>query len=111
MRLPRPKERLDPATLHVVVWNMERAKARAWQKLDELQADICLLNEAVVPADRTGVLRNRTHGRDEASRNWGAAVISHLPIKEVRDALPQWRGRKRNVPFACSRPGTLEAGD
>lgn len=95
--------------LRVVVWNMAH-KQRAWAALDRLGPDICLLNEAFVPAGRRGVWStDGTVGRDRAKRRWTAAVVSRFKSTAITDARPQWRQSKRNVPFQCSRPGSWAA--
>ena len=95
--------------LRVVAWNMAR-KPAAWAALDRLEPDICLLNEAVVPAGRSGVWSsNGTFGRDPKRRPWTAAVISKLSCEPITDAQPAFWGSTRKVPFECSRPGSWEA--
>lgn len=95
--------------LRVVVWNVA-GKERAWAALDSLQPDICLLNEAVVPAERYGAWSaSGTVGRDGKRRPWTAAVVTKSPSQPLADARPQWRQSKRNVPFECSRPGSWAA--
>jgi endonuclease/exonuclease/phosphatase family metal-dependent hydrolase len=98
-----------PERLRVVVWNVA-ANDRAWAALDRLQPDICLLNEAVVPSDRSGVWSALgTRGRDGKVRRWTTAVVSKWPACTITDARPQWRQSKREVPFECSRPGSWAA--
>jgi hypothetical protein len=95
--------------LRVVVWNVA-GKERAWTALDRLQPDICLLNEAVVPAGRHGAWSaSGTIGRDGKRRPWTAAVITKKPSRPITDARPQWRQSRREVPFECSRPGSWAA--
>ena len=92
--------------LRVVTWNIARNPA-AWSALDRLEPDICLLNEAVVPEGRLGVWSEAgTHGRDGKRRPWSAAVTSRFPTVAIKDARPQWRHSRREVPFECSRPGS-----
>jgi len=101
-----PRER----RLRVVVWNMAQ-KFTAWAALDGLEADICLLNEALVPEGRKGIWSaTGTHGRDgSTNRPWSAAVTTELQFSPITDARPQFRQTIRQVPFECSRPGTWEA--
>jgi endonuclease/exonuclease/phosphatase family metal-dependent hydrolase len=95
--------------LRVVVWNVA-GKQRAWAALDGLDADICLLNEAIVPAGRRGVWSaDGTVGRDKATRRWTAAVVTRFDSAAITDARPKWRQSKRSVPFQCSRPGSWVA--
>jgi hypothetical protein len=95
--------------LRVVVWNMAK-NVRAWSALDGLEPDICLLTEAVVPAGRRGAWsKDGTVGRDGKERPWTAAVVSGLQSSAITDARPQWRHKKRDVPFYCSRPGSWVA--
>jgi endonuclease/exonuclease/phosphatase family metal-dependent hydrolase len=95
--------------LRVVVWNMA-GKQHAWAALDRLEADICLLNEAVVPSDRRGVWSaDGTLGRDNKRRRWTTAVVSRSAATAITDATPTWRQSTRNVPFHCSRPGSWAA--
>ena len=96
--------------LRVVVWNMAH-KRDAWAALDGLEADICLLNEALVPEGRKGIWSaTGTHGRDGSTRRpWSAAVTTKLPFLPITDARPQFRQSIRQVPFECSRPGAWEA--
>jgi endonuclease/exonuclease/phosphatase family metal-dependent hydrolase len=95
--------------LRVVVWNIAQDPA-AWAALDRLDPDICLLNEAVVPADRLAIWSDTgTHGRDGKRRPWSAAITSRYPTAAITDARPQWRHSRRNVPFVCSRPGSWVA--
>jgi endonuclease/exonuclease/phosphatase family metal-dependent hydrolase len=89
----------------VVVWNVAN-QARAFDALASLEPDIALLNEALPPPAATGIWRDETLGRDSKRRPWSAAVLSSHPAAEITDARPQWRSSKRNVPFACSRPGS-----
>jgi hypothetical protein len=92
-----------------VVWNVA-GNDRAWSALDRLQADICLLNEAIVPSDRRGAWSAiGTRGRDGKVRRWTTAVVSTWPSNPITDARPQWRQSKREVPFECSRPGSWAA--
>lgn len=85
-------------------------KVRAWPALDELNPDLCLLNEALVPTGRRGVWStDGTVGRDRGKRRWTAAVVSHFESTAITDARPQWRHSKRDVPFHCSRPGAWAA--
>lgn len=93
--------------LRVVVWNIAQKGDAAWQKLDALGADIALLNEAVVPAGRSGLWSAEgTRGRDSGRRPWSAAVVTQLPWRRIEDAEPRFRQSVRHVPFQCSRPGT-----
>lgn len=95
--------------LRVVVWNVARKEA-AWPALDRLNADVCLLNEAIVPTGRAGVWNpDGTIGRDGKRRRWTAAIISGRQLSLIADARPQWRQNKREVPFHCSRPGSWVA--
>jgi len=85
-------------------------KKRAWSALDRLNADICLLTEAIVPAGRRGVWSpTGTTGRDLAQRPWTAAVVSGFESSAITEARPRWRQSIRNVPFQCSRPGSWVA--
>jgi hypothetical protein len=95
--------------LRVVCWNMAH-RATAWAALKSLEPDISLLTEAVVPGGSRGVWsRAGTYGRDGAERLWTAAVMSDWPLSRVTDAQPRYRGKTRDVPFECSRPGSWEA--
>lgn len=95
--------------LRVVVWNVAH-RSGAWAALDRLDADICLLNEAIVPEGRIGVWSSiGTLGRDGKKRRWTAAVVSKHPTQVITGARAQWRGRVREVPFVCSRPGAWVA--
>jgi endonuclease/exonuclease/phosphatase family metal-dependent hydrolase len=91
--------------VRVVVWNIAN-KARAFDALASLEADIALLNEASPPPTASGIWRDETVGRDAKRRKWSAAVLTPHPVTEITDARPQWRASKRNVPFECSRPGS-----
>jgi hypothetical protein len=104
-----PPAASGPRRLRVVVWNIAN-KPCAWSALDRLEPDICLLNEADVPAGRQGVWSaDGTRGRDNKNRPWTAAVVSSLQSSPITDAQPQWRQSKRDVPFHCSRPGSWAA--
>ena len=104
-----PERSRHEGRLRVVCWNMAH-RATAWTALESLEPDISLLTEAVVPGGRRGVWsRAGTHGRDGVQRLWTAAVMSDWPLSRVTDARPQFRGRARDVPFECSRPGSWEA--
>ena len=106
---PSPDRLRRDGRLRVIVWNIANKK-RAWDALDRLEPDICLLNEAIVPSERQGVWSlEGTVGRDGRTRRWTAAVVSTLPSFRISDARPQWRHSKRNVPFHCSRPGSWAA--
>ncbi len=72
--------------MKAVVWNMAH-KVRNWSVLDELGADIALVNEAPpAPTGLEAVSNGRTVGRDGYRRPWSAAVVSHHPI--LRTAPP-----------------------
>ncbi len=93
----------------MVVWNIAGNPA-AWPALDRLDPDVCLLNEAVVPPGRVAVWSETgTRGRDGKRRPWSAAVVSRFPTVAITDARPRWRHGRRDVPFACSRPGSWAA--
>jgi hypothetical protein len=95
--------------LRVVVWNVARNPA-AWPALDRLEPDLCLLNEAVVPQGRVAIWSEAgTQGRDGKRRPWSAAITSRFPTTAITDARPHWRHGRREVPFACSRPGSWVA--
>jgi len=100
-----------PGRLRVVVWNMAHKGSQAWAALDDLDPDICLLNEAVIPVSRKGLWSaTGTHGRDgSTNRPWCAAVTTELPFSPITDARPEFHGSVRNVPLECSRPGVWEA--
>jgi hypothetical protein len=88
-------------------------KTASWNTLGRVQADIALLNEARVPSK--GVSANllggeRTEGRDSYKREWAAAILSPHPLREIDDATASRYGRKLDLPFVNSRPGSWTAG-
>jgi endonuclease/exonuclease/phosphatase family metal-dependent hydrolase len=96
-------------TFSVAVWNMDswrrKGNPRGWAALEELGADVLLLNEATRPSIRMRGLRiegrQRTRGRDY-SRPWASLIASPHPMSVV-DA------RVKRVPFQTGRPGTWTA--
>lgn len=93
----------------VVVWNIANNPA-AWSALDSLEPDICLLNEAIVPPGRNAVWSETgTHGMDGKTRRWSAAIVSRHPLHVISDARAQWRGKRCEARFQCSRPGSWVA--
>jgi hypothetical protein len=114
------------SALTVLVWNMglgsppAREARRNWNRLLELMewygVDVALLNEV-----STGLLAGvdgalyevwGTRGRDRKRRDWCAAIYSpRYGCREIRDAQAvSYRGRKPNVRFENSRPGSWTAG-
>jgi hypothetical protein len=94
--------------VRVVVWNIANNEL-AFPVLAALEPDVALLNEASPPAALNGIWREATEGRDAKRRPWSAAVVSPHPTEEITDARPSWRNSRRDVPFACSRPGSWVA--
>jgi endonuclease/exonuclease/phosphatase family metal-dependent hydrolase len=104
-----------------LVWNMgmgspsSRSDETTWSRLSELidewSVDVALLNEV-----STSILRDvddaayevwGTRGRDRKHRPWSAAVLSRHGPTEIRDARAvSYRGRRPNVRFENSRPGS-----
>jgi len=125
----------DPAVgaFTVLVWNMglgfrRKNATENWRPLIELMdehvADVVLLNEAGVPLPKlpedidalyepTG-----TTGRDlrrdgkPVPRRWATAVVSTRgrPIEPVAAQAKGRYGRRPNIPFEPSRPGSWAAG-
>lgn len=114
--------RIRPMTAWtVLVWNMgmgspsSRSDETTWSRLSELidewSVDVALLNEV-----STSSLRDvhdavyevwGTRGRDRKHRDWSTAVLSRHGPTEIRDAQAvSYRGRKPNVRFENSRPGS-----
>jgi hypothetical protein len=91
--------------VRVVVWNIANNEL-AFPALATLEPDVALLNEASPPAALDGIWREATEGRDSKRRPWSAAVLSPHRVEEITDARPSWRNTLRDVPFACSRPGS-----
>ncbi|MGH9199399.1 MAG: hypothetical protein ACRD1T_27175 [Acidimicrobiia bacterium] len=97
----------------VAVWNLDEArsrKARAWTILEELRADISLLNEARIPRVRPrGYFRGgeKTLGLDPKVRSWASAVVSPHVVSDLADDVPT-TGPFR-APFANARPGSWTA--
>jgi len=100
-------------TWSVVVWNMNEAgsrKPRAWALLDEMLADISLVNEASIPKERSnGYFRGgeATHGLDPKDRDWASAVLSPHELNDFADDVST-TGPHR-APFANARPGSWTA--
>jgi hypothetical protein len=111
-------------TWTVLVWNMGlgfggRDPAKNWARLSQLMAersvDVALLSEV-----STGVLQEAdgalyegwgTRGRDRKRRDWCTAIVSPHGYAEIRDARAvSYRGRRPNVRFESSRPGSWTAG-
>lgn len=94
--------------MRVVVWNMghwtksaDQATA-AWERLDALQPDIALLQEAAPPEGRADVVYRPIGG----SRTWGSAVVGYgVPLTEVTHA--QGRYAEQPVPLAGTVPGSV----
>jgi len=95
-----------------VVWNMAHRSA-SWNALGELSSDVALLNEASVPfPDGIDAVYEPggTVGRDGYERPWTTAVVSPHGPRRIDDARPvSYRGRKPNVAFESSRPGSWTA--
>jgi endonuclease/exonuclease/phosphatase family metal-dependent hydrolase len=90
-----------------------------WQHLKELMAkhhvDVALLNEVSTQVLKStpGALYEPwgTRGLDRKRRNWTTAIISPHPLTEIRDArATSVDGRRPNVRFGNSRPGSWIAG-
>lgn len=95
--------------MKVVAWNAAH-KTRNWDALGELRADVGLVNEATPAPDGVGsVGHGETIGRDGYLRRWSTAVVSAHPIREVDDAAASRYGRKLELPFVNSRPGSWAA--
>jgi endonuclease/exonuclease/phosphatase (EEP) superfamily protein YafD len=94
--------------VRVVVWNIANNNL-AFKALARLNPDVALLNEASPPPTLNGIWRQATEGRDSKRRPWSAAVLSPHRVEEITDARPSWRNTGRDVPFACSRPGSWVA--
>ena len=94
--------------MDVVVWNMA-SKVRNWKALEELDADVALLNEATpVPEGVGAVSYGSTVGRDH-TRRFSTAVGSSHALLEVSDAKASRYGRDLELPFESSRPGSWTA--
>lgn len=94
--------------VRVVAWNMAH-KVASWTALEQLSADMALLSEARVPEgglDANVLGGMNTEGRDGYPRPWAAAVVSPHALREIQDARPSRRGRRVEVPFENSRPGS-----
>ena len=105
----------------VLTWNMAMGYGPgcSWDRLEDLVGrygvDVALLSEV-----KTGVLRNAsgalyeawgTRGRDRKPRAWSTAIVSRHPLVEIRDARAMsYDGRRPNVRFENSRPGSWTAG-
>lgn len=91
----------------------------SWNRLEDLterhQVDVALLNEVSIEVLRRvpGALFEPwgTRGRDRKRRDWGTAVVSRHPLTDIRDAQAMsYDGRRPNVRFENSRPGSWTAG-
>jgi hypothetical protein len=97
----------------VVAWNLNEARSRrakSWTILDDLRADISLLNEARVPKERLGPhVRGgeSTRGLDPKVRSWATAVLSPFALVDLAGDV-RTRGYFR-APFANARPGSWTA--
>jgi hypothetical protein len=115
----------EPGVWTVLVWNLglgspRRRKPRDnWNRLAELMeehsVDVALLNEVSTEllAGVEGALYEPwgTRGRDGKRRNWCTAIVSPHGCREIRDAQAvSYRGRRPNVRFENSRPGSWSAG-
>ena len=89
----------------IVAWNINQCRKDVWPALDELDPDITLLTEAVIPDARRGVSFGRTEGLDQKSRPWSAAVVTTHPFTEPDHARPVFRGHPRPVAVRSARPG------
>jgi endonuclease/exonuclease/phosphatase family metal-dependent hydrolase len=99
----------DDAGMDVVVWNMAH-KTKNWPALQELAADIGILNEATpAPDGVVAVGHGETIGRDGYPRRWSTAVVATHLIREVEDAAASRYGRRLELPFVNSRPGSWAA--
>lgn len=91
----------------------------SWSHLEDLmnryQVDVALLNEVSTEVLRSvpGALFEPwgTRGRDRKRRDWGTAIVSPYPVTEIHDAQARaYGGRRPNVRFENSRPGSWIAG-
>jgi hypothetical protein len=111
-------------TWTVVVWNMglgsrSRDPGKSWARLSwlmkERSVDIALLSEVATSVlhEADGALYEvwGTRGRDRKRRDWCTAIFSPHECAEIRDAQAvSYRGRRPNVRFESSRPGSWIAG-
>lgn len=98
----------DELSMDIVAWNMA-SKVRNWKALEELDADVALLNEATpVPEGVGAVSHGSTVGRDYA-RRFSTAVGSSHALLELNDAKSSRYGRQLDLPFESSRPGSWTA--
>jgi endonuclease/exonuclease/phosphatase family metal-dependent hydrolase len=111
--------------LTVLVWNMGLGSPPArdartnWNRLSQLRKEhsvnVALLNEVSTSllAGVDGALYEvwGTRGTDRKLRDWCTAIVSPYGYEEIRDAQAvSYRGRKPNVRFENSRPGSWTAG-
>jgi endonuclease/exonuclease/phosphatase family metal-dependent hydrolase len=108
----------------VLLWNMglgsrSRDPGKNWARLSwpmkERSVDIALLNEVATSVlhEVDGALYEvwGTRGRDRKRRDWCTAIFSPHGCAEIRDAQAvSYRGRRPNVRFEASRPGSWTAG-
>ncbi len=99
--------------VRIVSWNLgERppGKPKAWSYLQDLEPDIALVQEAVVPAGLDSVHRaGGIAGRDGKARRWNSAVVAfggRATLTPVGLAEGTWRGRRQGVaPIDCVSRG------
>jgi endonuclease/exonuclease/phosphatase family metal-dependent hydrolase len=116
---------LPVAAWTVLVWNMglgsppPRDPRKNWTRLSELMMErsvhVALLSEVsttiLVEADGALYEAWGTRGRDRKCRDWCTAVVSPHGCEEIRNAQAvSYRGRRPNVRFENSRPGSWTAG-
>ena len=84
----------DNVALRLLTWNMnywqqQKDHAAAWAYLDDLDWDVALLQEAVVPVPWTGHAVFRAAGIS-ATRPWGSAIVSRHPLERLETVTTRY---------------------
>lgn len=104
-------------TWTALIWNLDEArgvKKPSWELVEGFNADVALLSEARFSPNEQRVGHGKTIGRDckhESEddcqgRPWSTAIVSRYKPREITQATATRQGRRLDIPFAPSRPGT-----
>ena len=108
---PLTQQGNDDVALRLLTWNMNYWQQRrdhdaAWAYLDDLDWDVALLQEAVVPVTWTGHAVFRSDGIS-ATRPGGSAIVSRPPLEPLDTVTTRYSTTP--APVDHSHPGAVAA--